>query len=265
MHSPHTRRRLPQCLIIGVRKAGSRALLNFLNLHSKIQTARREVHFFDHDNNYSQGYDWYRQQMPYTFKDQITIEKSPSYFVVKGVPERVYQMNSTIRLLLIVREPVARAVSDYLQIRDVRLNRGKIMEPFETLAIDNETGEINRSYNAIKRSVYHRHLQKWLLFFDLDQIHIIDGDNLVKRPWEEMYMAEEFLGLEHEIKEENFVFNSTRGFFCTVLNSQQQHCLSQGKGRPHPAIDKNVLRKLKDFFRPLNEKFFHLVGQSFNW
>lgn len=54
--------------------------------------------------------------MPEIADNQISIEKSPSYFVTPEVPERVYGMNSTIKLLLIVREPVTRVISDYTQI-----------------------------------------------------------------------------------------------------------------------------------------------------
>ena len=61
-------RRLPQCLIIGVRKGGTRALLEFLNLHPDVQAERREVHFFDNDNRYGRGLEWYRHQMHATHK-----------------------------------------------------------------------------------------------------------------------------------------------------------------------------------------------------
>ncbi|CAA9994954.1 unnamed protein product, partial [Nesidiocoris tenuis] len=52
-----------------------------LYLHPGIQKAAGEVHFFDRDDNYNKGLDWYRKKMPHSFKGQITIEKSPSYFV----------------------------------------------------------------------------------------------------------------------------------------------------------------------------------------
>lgn len=39
------------------------------------------------------------------------------YFFPAQVPERVRAMNATIKLLLIVREPVTRAISDYTQLR----------------------------------------------------------------------------------------------------------------------------------------------------
>ncbi|XP_067632709.1 uncharacterized protein Hs3st-A [Eurosta solidaginis] len=117
VHFPKTSRRLPQALIIGVRKCGTRALLEMLYLHPRIQKAGGEVHFFDRDENYMKGLEWYRKKMPHSFRGQITIEKSPSYFVSPEVPERVRAMNASIKLLLIVREPVTRAISDYTQLR----------------------------------------------------------------------------------------------------------------------------------------------------
>ena len=46
---------LPQCILIGVRKGGTRALLDMLNLHSAIRVANFEVHFFDNDTNYNKA------------------------------------------------------------------------------------------------------------------------------------------------------------------------------------------------------------------
>ena len=67
-------RRLPQCLIIGVRKGGTRALLEFLNVHPDVQAERSEVHFFDNDKRYRRGLDWYRRQMPATHAGQWSSE-----------------------------------------------------------------------------------------------------------------------------------------------------------------------------------------------
>jgi hypothetical protein len=70
---------------VGVRKSGTRALLEMLYLHPRIQKAAGEVHFFDRDENYLKGLEWYRKKMPHSFSGQITIEKSPSYFVMPEV------------------------------------------------------------------------------------------------------------------------------------------------------------------------------------
>ena len=39
--------RLPAAVIIGTKKGGTRALLEFLNIHSQIRTAKTEIHFYD--------------------------------------------------------------------------------------------------------------------------------------------------------------------------------------------------------------------------
>lgn len=82
---PSAARRLPQAIIIGVRKCGTRALLEMLYLHPMVQKASGEVHFFDRDENYNKGLEWYRLKMPHSYPGQITIEKSPSYFVTPEV------------------------------------------------------------------------------------------------------------------------------------------------------------------------------------
>lgn len=51
-------RQLPSALIIGVKKGGTRALLEFLRLHPGVRAAGSEVHFFDH--HYAKGFHWYR-------------------------------------------------------------------------------------------------------------------------------------------------------------------------------------------------------------
>jgi len=51
-------KRLPQAIIIGAKKAGTRALLEYLRLHPMIKGPGPETHFFD--KNYHLGLEWYR-------------------------------------------------------------------------------------------------------------------------------------------------------------------------------------------------------------
>ncbi|KHJ81823.1 hypothetical protein OESDEN_18488 [Oesophagostomum dentatum] len=52
------RKKFPSAIIVGVKKAGTRALLEFLRLNPNIRAPGPEVHFFD--KNYHKGLDWYR-------------------------------------------------------------------------------------------------------------------------------------------------------------------------------------------------------------
>ena len=52
------RRSLPGAIIIGVKKGGTRALLEFLRTHPDVRATGPETHFFD--RNYALGLNWYR-------------------------------------------------------------------------------------------------------------------------------------------------------------------------------------------------------------
>ncbi|KAL4597436.1 heparan sulfate glucosamine 3-O-sulfotransferase 3B1-like, partial [Arapaima gigas] len=50
-------KKLPQAIIIGVKKGGTRALLEFLRVHPDVRAAGAEPHFFD--RNFHRGLQWY--------------------------------------------------------------------------------------------------------------------------------------------------------------------------------------------------------------
>lgn len=253
---------LPKAIVIGFAKCGTSALVTFLELNSAFKTAKREIHFFDKDENYREGYEAYRQQMPFAEKDQIVVEKTPSYAMVESVPERMKIMNSSLKLIVTVKEPVTRAVSEYSKhYDDGKTNPDKV---FEDYAI-NEEGEVNISYKPIKRSLYYLQIQKFFCYFPRKQIHVVDGENLIKNPVQELNKLENFLGVPQEITEDMVLFNRTKGFYCLKPKNKPLRCLPPKKGRKHPVISKEDMQILKDFYKPWNERFFKLIGQRFDW
>lgn len=194
-------RHLPEVLIIGVKKSGTRALLEFIRLHPDVRAAGCEVHFFD--RHYGRGFHWYRNHMPPTVEGQITMEKTPSYFIYREVPQRVQHMNpgtkyrssesefieSTVnielilflsrRLLVVVRDPVTRAISDYTQAA----SKKKDMKKFEELVFSNGTaGIVDTSWGPIKIGIYAKYLERWLQYFSLNQFLFISGERLIVDP-----------------------------------------------------------------------------------
>ncbi|XP_050545353.1 heparan sulfate glucosamine 3-O-sulfotransferase 5-like [Daktulosphaira vitifoliae] len=257
-----TTRRLPQAIIIGVRKGGTRALLEMLFMHKSVQKANGEVHFFDRDDNYNQGLEWYRKRMPYSYPNQITIEKSPSYFVTSEVPERIKAMNSSVKLLLILREPVIRAISDYTQLHSNPM-ANKSSKSFEQLVIRSD-GTVNINYRPISVSTYHNHIYRWLDVFPREQLFVVNGDRLITNPVSELRRIESFLGLDHRIGAEHFYFNRTKGFYCLRYQSGDK-CLKETKGRKHPDVHPLVISKLREHFSQHNQKLYDVLGQDFGW
>ena len=263
------KQRLPNALIIGIRKGGTRALINSLSRHPSVRACYRELHFFDSQENYHLGLDWYKSQMPLSLSNQITIEKTPAYFVTDDAPRLVHQMSPSVKLLVVVRDPTVRAISDYAQLSD---KKHGTLRPFEEYITEDSQHSVLRARSTIVTTgLYVNHLRRWLEYFPLEQIHFINGEELVKNPVHEMKSIENFLGLEPFIDESLYYFNETKGFPCLVPVSREGDdktktgCLSETKGRPHPTIHEDVITLLRDFYRPFNVEFYKAVGKNFGW
>ncbi|XP_042623948.1 heparan sulfate glucosamine 3-O-sulfotransferase 3A1-like [Cyprinus carpio] len=255
-------KKLPQAIIIGVKKGGTRALLEFLRVHPDIRAVGAEPHFFD--RNYDNGLDWYRDLMPKTLEGQITMEKTPSYFVTHEAPARIYATSRDTKLIVVVRDPVTRAISDYTQT----LSKKPDIPTFESLTFKNRTTElIDTSWSAIQIGIYAKHLDNWLQFFPMSQILFVSGERLISDPAGELGRVQDFLGLKRIITDKHFYFNQTKGFPCLkkAEGSSKPHCLGKTKGRTHPNIDPEVVQRLRDFYKPFNMKFYQMTGRQFGW
>ncbi|XP_026830862.1 heparan sulfate glucosamine 3-O-sulfotransferase 3B1 [Ooceraea biroi] len=62
-------------------------------------------------------------------------------------------------------------------------------------------------------------------------------------------------------------FNATKGFPCLLKSEDRAtpHCLGKNKGRSHPYIDPMAVQRLRDFYRPFNQRFYQLAGMDFGW
>uniref|UniRef100_A0A915HHY5 Sulfotransferase domain-containing protein n=1 Tax=Romanomermis culicivorax TaxID=13658 RepID=A0A915HHY5_ROMCU len=278
-------KRLPDAIIIGVKKAGTRALLEYLRLHPLVKGTGPEIHFFD--KKFHLGLEWYKSQMPETMEDQITIEKTPSYFVRAEVPGRIYNMSRDTKLLVVVRDPVQRAVSDFTQSTSKRFS-GRTFE--QTVFTDQKFETVDLSRSLIRIGLYSKHIKNWLKFFPPNQILFVSGENLVKKPYDEIRLVEKFLNLPKFIKKSFFRYNATKKFPClmkkkrhlsTVDNRREKtdnntkqpltatvisyHCLGKTKGRPHVKVQQKALCRLKKFYQSFNDHFFDIVGRNFGW
>lgn len=252
---------MPNCIIIGVQKAGTLALLWFLGSHP--QVARNpeinEYNFFDF--NYKNGLDWYKNKMPYSLPGQVVIEKTPTYFRSSEVPARIFKMNPRINLILTVRDPVHRALSDYLMRKRLSGRHKKHWK--------NESFESSWRRYA---STYDEKFEVWLKYFDKKQIHVVDGDALTVNPVKELNKIELFLKIDQYFDDSIVVFSETKGFYCLkkpgsrdVSSADNVECLNRGKGNQHPNISEAVEKEMRAFFRPHNKRFYQLSGRNFDW
>ena len=211
--------------------------------------------------------------MPVSHDGQLTIEKTPSYLITRDVPRRVKQMSRSVRLIVILRDPVTRALSDYTQ---ANVKRRRAMPTFEQLAFidaggggDNATSTVNTSWRAIQIGLYAVHVRRWLAEFSADKLYFVSGERLIADPTTVLADVQHFLGLPRVITDKHFRFSHKKGFPCIVHDPQrapeQVHCLGKTKGRTHPNVEPGVLKRLRDFFRPHNEDLYRLTNINFGW
>ncbi|HEY9295730.1 MAG TPA: sulfotransferase domain-containing protein, partial [Phormidium sp.] len=163
----------PDFIIIGAQKCGTTSLYEYLIQHPQILAAsKKEVHFFD--LNFAKGVDWYRQQFKPVSQKSITGEASPYYIFHPLVPQRIYQLFPQVKLIVLLRNPVERAISHYyhevrLGFEDLGLEDAIAQEPAR---LEGETAKIladetyysynHQHYTYLSRGVYVEQLNNWM-------------------------------------------------------------------------------------------------------
>ena len=263
-HEEKLKKRFPNAIIIGEKKCGTSALRDMLCSHPVIKCCSRdESNYFD--GFFHRGLKWYISTMPETKENELTIEKS-QYFTDPLCPKRIYDVSRNVKLILIVRNPITRVVSEYaMRITHVPEDKR------QNLSIDddilNRDGTIRSAAHVISASKYGFHYQRWLEWFDQKQMFIANGDELINNPVSVLHEVETFLNVSHYFESSMFFMNKTKGFYCWKNNStaNEPKCLRKGKGRPHPDVSNSTLNKLKEVLKQHVQTFCYLAAVKFDW
>ena len=216
---------LPDILIFGFDKCGTMTLRQFLSVHPDIFITQNDGNnkFFREiaESAYNHKTVPLSKKTECTPKGKLRLEKlvNPRY------PESVKRYVPNIKLIAIVKEPVERTMSHYVHFV-VQSDKPLRMVDFDLCARRLVSSPIGPSSKAvgndhrcdgtnhiITTSMYATSLKKWVDIFGLENILIIDGDNFVSNPVEELRKAEDFIGLEHKISESDFYYDKQKKFF----------------------------------------------------
>lgn len=181
----------PNFLVIGAPRAGTTLLHTILAAHPEIYVprARKEIHYFD--RYYERGSDWYERFFPDARirARRVVGEVTPGYLAHLGAPARIKAELPDVRLVVILRDPVARAISWYNYQRRSRNER----RPFEVF--------LAQDPDVFEAGFYHRHLQRYLALFDRRALHVMIYEDLVRQPGPELERLRTFLRLARPWKD----------------------------------------------------------------
>lgn len=109
---------LPTFLVVGAAKSGTTSLWEGLRRHPEVfLPSTKEIHFFDDDDNWSRGAEWYRTFFRLQDGRRAVGEATPSYLASPAAPARMAETVPHARLIAIFRDPVKRAYSSYFHMR----------------------------------------------------------------------------------------------------------------------------------------------------
>lgn len=243
-------------IIIGAQKCGTTSLYNYLIQHPQIVPAiTKEVHFFD--LNFDKGIDWYQAHFhPFDRQNNLTRgEASPYYIFHPLVAERIHQILPKVKIIVLLRNPVERAISHYyhevrLGVEKMGIEEALASEPTRLLG---ETEKIiadgnyysfnHQHYTYLSRGIYIDQLKTWMNIFPQEQIHIIKSEDLYNQP--------------HLILQQVFNF----------LNLPPYQLPDYGKynAGKYPPIDPAMYQHLTNYFQPYNQSLEKYLGKTFNW
>ena len=250
-------RRLPTVLVIGAQKCGTTALVHFLSHHPRLAVDLQEEHYFDEtDWKSDPQYTKYQMRMPLSSSDQITIEKTPKYFISPVATNAIlrYQkhLRVGVRMVLIVREPARRTVASVYH----SFYKGRIKIHNLTEILVHKTS----AERFLNHSRYGTHFQRWLQVFERQQFLVLDGEKMAKNPLVILTQVEKFLGIENYFTESKLALNN-RGYFC-----HKSSCLERGhKKYPQDLTETAKKHLYESVFREELTLFESLSGHRFQW
>lgn len=163
--------RLPDFVIIGAQKSGTTWLYRMLSQHPDVFTSEpKQVHFFDTPRHYERGLPWYashftgageRKAGEFTANYFWTGDDAPA---VDGrtLPERVGEVLPDARLVVVLREPVDRAISAYYH--HIRARR---IRPTQSIL------DVKDDWGIFSMGTYDEHLERWLAVYPRDQLLVL--------------------------------------------------------------------------------------------
>lgn len=261
----------PDYLIAGTKKGGTTSLANWLVQHPGVlrmfpkAQRHKSAHYFD--CNFAESPAWYRSHFPTRrHRDRVAEdlgylplvgEASPYYMFHPAAPDRVKAMLPDAKVIMLLREPVARAYSHYWD----RVSTGfETLPTFEEaiaaeparLATAEEAQFADPSYahfshehhSYLARGRYGEQLARWSPLLDDDHLLVLEFERMKSDPEAMFGEVLDFLGLPP----------------CGTIDFR-----ARNERKQQPPLAAATRESLVDYFRPYNRQLVELTGREFSW
>ncbi|MGL6137689.1 MAG: tetratricopeptide repeat protein [Planktothrix sp.] len=239
-------------LIIGTQKGGTTSLNYYLSEHPNIMSSMiKEMPFWS--NQVDRGLEWYFSHFPPIPPNYHCLvgEATPINFNSPEVAENLVKFFPNVKLILLLRNPIDRAVSHYYHWLSLKWELSSFEEAIQReidQLEDQKTNFWTRLHDPnfqgyLAKGLYIYFIEKWIKVFPREQFLILSSEEFYANPDQETTKVLNFLGLPEY----------------HLLNYHQYNT------RPYPPISESTRRLLNDYFQPYNQKLEDCLGMQFNW
>ncbi|WP_251941485.1 sulfotransferase domain-containing protein [Salinibacter ruber] len=186
---------LPNFMIVGTQKGGTTYLYKRLVQHPKVLSAeKKEIHYFD--DYYNKSTNWYRSHFPTKMQmkinnQYITGEATPYYLYDKLSPKRIASIVPNVKIIILLRNPVKRAISHYwYEKKSLKNEHLPLMEALkkeeERLARGRKKKEFENRYKSFEykhfsykhRGLYQEQIKRYKKYFSSSQLMFIKSERM---------------------------------------------------------------------------------------
>lgn len=250
----------PHFMILGAQKSGTSSLKRWLSNHPDLIPAyKKEVNFFDHEENFSKGFDWYHGHfvLPYQLRGaKLAFEATPNYLYHPRVPKRLHRYNPRLKFIVLLRDPVERAYANWSMCRHViaannpkhRAAEFRDFKPAVQHELEGLSSKAHPLYPAyVRMGLYYEQLVRYFEFFTRDQFLILHSRVMFNTPDVALQKICQFL--------EKAPFDCPVEVLKDVRN----------KGIYVETMSSEVRSLLSNFYHPHNARLYALLGEDFAW
>ncbi len=244
------KQKAPNFIIIGAAKCGTSSLFAYIQKHPQVLLPyKKEINFFN--KHFDKGIDWYLSHFPVITDSEnfITGEATTQYIFTPEVERRIYNSFADVKIIIMLRDPIDRTISDYYH----HVNRGLETRSIETII--KTTQELLKQFSQpeveytisefdyIFKSIYLFQIYRWIEIFPSSNILILNSDRF---------------------------FENTASVMNDVWHFLQLDCYSSSTyikynvGNYIPVADE-IKQELGRLFEPYNRKLEEYLNLKFNW
>lgn len=240
-------------LVIGAQRCGTTYLHALLDAHPDItmaRPARPEPKVFLSANVVQRGADWYRSTyFAHATNESVLGEKSTSYLEDGAAATRAASVLGSAEIVVQLRDPVARAVSNWRFSTANGFEQRPITEALEanlrgSRAWDRDASSVS-PYAYLERGRYVLYLEPWLTAF-ASTVYVRFLEDVVARreTAADLYRV---VGVDPDFQppDEGYPINQ-----------------SNGAG---PEIDADLVRRLRAYFSGFNARLSDRLGRELPW